>query len=54
MNLILIVWLSFYVGLFIDLDLPTIVFIGDQSTGKSSVLEALSNVQLPRSDGNVL
>jgi GTP-binding protein EngB required for normal cell division len=38
-------------GAHFDLDLPTIVFIGDQSTGKSSVLEALSNVQLPRSDG---
>lgn len=28
--------------------LPTIVVVGDQSSGKSSVLEALSGVQLPR------
>ncbi|CAG8677745.1 8900_t:CDS:2, partial [Ambispora gerdemannii] len=32
-------------------DLPTIAFVGNQSTGKSSLLEAISGVQLPRSDG---
>lgn len=38
-------------GAHFDLDLPTIVFIGDQSTGKSSLLEALSGIALPRSEG---
>lgn len=33
------------------LRLPTIVFIGDQSSGKSSVLQRLSNVVLPRAIG---
>ncbi|CAG8489032.1 10797_t:CDS:2 [Ambispora gerdemannii] len=32
-------------------DLPTVVFCGNQSAGKSSLLEAISDVQLPRSDG---
>ncbi|KAF4074966.1 hypothetical protein AMELA_G00229300 [Ameiurus melas] len=36
-----------------DLALPAIVVIGDQSSGKSSVLEALSGVALPRGSGNV-
>lgn len=31
-----------------DIQLPGIVVIGDQSTGKSSVLEAISGVELPR------
>ncbi len=34
-----------------DLALPTIIVIGDQSSGKSSVLEALSGVPLPRGSG---
>ncbi|XP_056596278.1 interferon-induced GTP-binding protein Mx3-like [Triplophysa dalaica] len=36
-----------------NIALPTIVVIGDQSTGKSSVLEALSGVALPRGTGIV-
>ncbi|KAG7315627.1 hypothetical protein KOW79_020493 [Hemibagrus wyckioides] len=36
-----------------DLALPTIAVIGDQSSGKSSVLEALSGVALPRGSGIV-
>jgi GTP-binding protein EngB required for normal cell division len=35
-----------------DIHLPTIAVVGDQSAGKSSVLEALSGVQLPRGTGN--
>ncbi|KAK7916729.1 hypothetical protein WMY93_012490 [Mugilogobius chulae] len=34
-----------------DLALPAIAVIGDQSSGKSSVLEALSGVALPRAKG---
>uniref|UniRef100_A0A8C1EVC1 Uncharacterized protein n=2 Tax=Cyprinus carpio carpio TaxID=630221 RepID=A0A8C1EVC1_CYPCA len=41
------------VGIHKDLALPTIVVIGDQSSGKSSVLEALSGVALPRGKGIV-
>ncbi|KAH1030390.1 hypothetical protein J1N35_042564 [Gossypium stocksii] len=33
------------------IQLPTIVVVGDQSSGKSSVLESLSGVNLPRSQG---
>uniref|UniRef100_UPI00398F148F interferon-induced GTP-binding protein Mx3-like n=1 Tax=Pristiophorus japonicus TaxID=55135 RepID=UPI00398F148F len=36
-----------------DLPLPAIAVIGDQSSGKSSVLEALSGVSLPRGSGIV-
>lgn len=34
-----------------DLNLPAVAVIGDQSSGKSSVLEALSGVALPRGTG---
>ncbi|XP_048105772.1 interferon-induced GTP-binding protein Mx1-like isoform X1 [Alosa alosa] len=37
-----------------DLSLPAIAVIGDQSSGKSSVLEALSGVALPRGSEMVL
>uniref|UniRef100_A0A4W3JA90 Interferon-induced GTP-binding protein Mx-like n=1 Tax=Callorhinchus milii TaxID=7868 RepID=A0A4W3JA90_CALMI len=40
-------------GLEKDLSLPAIAVIGDQSSGKSSVLEALSGVSLPRGTGIV-
>ncbi|TYH89803.1 hypothetical protein ES332_A13G007600v1 [Gossypium tomentosum] len=33
------------------IQLPTIVMVGDQSSGKSSVLESLAGVNLPRSQG---
>uniref|UniRef100_A0A8C3BB19 MX dynamin like GTPase 2 n=1 Tax=Cairina moschata TaxID=8855 RepID=A0A8C3BB19_CAIMO len=36
-----------------DLSLPAIAVIGDQSSGKSSILEALSGVALPRGNGIV-
>lgn len=41
------------VGIHKDLALPTIAVIGDQSSGKSSVLEALSGIALPRGSGIV-
>ncbi|KAL1247541.1 hypothetical protein QQF64_022917 [Cirrhinus molitorella] len=41
------------VGIQKDLALPTIAVIGDQSSGKSSVLEALSGIALPRGTGIV-
>ncbi|KAH8062770.1 pyruvate carboxylase [Aureococcus anophagefferens] len=40
-------------GLGTQLDLPRIVVVGDQSAGKSSVLEAISGVQLLRGTGFV-
>ncbi|KAG7477844.1 hypothetical protein MATL_G00073850 [Megalops atlanticus] len=42
-----------WLGIDKDVPLPTIAVIGDQSSGKSSVLEALSGVQLPRGTGVV-
>ncbi|MCJ8747865.1 hypothetical protein PDJAM_G00158420 [Pangasius djambal] len=41
------------IGIEEDLALPAIAVIGDQSSGKSSVLEALSGVALPRGSGIV-
>ncbi|XP_028811045.1 interferon-induced GTP-binding protein Mx1-like isoform X2 [Denticeps clupeoides] len=41
------------IGIDEDMSLPTIAVIGDQSSGKSSVLEALSGVALPRGSGIV-
>uniref|UniRef100_A0A3B4CGR5 Dynamin-type G domain-containing protein n=1 Tax=Pygocentrus nattereri TaxID=42514 RepID=A0A3B4CGR5_PYGNA len=39
------------IGVGEDISLPSIAVIGDQSSGKSSVLEALSGVALPRGSG---
>ncbi|XP_024293886.1 interferon-induced GTP-binding protein Mx2-like isoform X3 [Oncorhynchus tshawytscha] len=41
------------IGIEKDLPLPSIAVVGDQSSGKSSVLEALSGVALPRGNGIV-
>jgi interferon-induced GTP-binding protein Mx1 len=41
------------VGVEEEVDLPQIAVMGDQSSGKSSVLEALSGVQFPRGSGLV-
>uniref|UniRef100_A0A671L3Q7 Interferon-induced GTP-binding protein Mx3-like n=1 Tax=Sinocyclocheilus anshuiensis TaxID=1608454 RepID=A0A671L3Q7_9TELE len=41
------------IGLDEDIGLPSIAVVGDQSSGKSSVLEALSGVALPRGSGIV-
>ena len=35
----------------LDLPLPKIVVVGDQSTGKSSLIEAMSEIKVPRSAG---
>lgn len=40
-------------GLERDIQLPSAVVIGDQSSGKSSILEAISGVQLPRGSGEL-
>lgn len=34
-----------------DIDLPQLVVCGDQSAGKSSVLEGLTGIPFPRDDG---
>lgn len=39
------------IGAHILFELPTIVFCGKQSAGKSSLIEAMSGVSLPRADG---
>ncbi|KAJ3183982.1 hypothetical protein HDU85_001833 [Gaertneriomyces sp. JEL0708] len=38
-------------GAHMDLDLPTVVVCGNQSVGKSSVIEALCGIVLPRNEG---
>lgn len=38
-------------GVSMDIDIPTICIIGNQSAGKSSVIEAISAVALPRASG---
>ena len=35
------------------IEIPTIVVVGDQSSGKSSVLESISRISLPRGDNTV-
>ena len=42
---------SFYDSVQVDMDLPQIAVIGQQSAGKSSVIEAISGITLPRSSG---
>uniref|UniRef100_A0A673WN11 Dynamin N-terminal domain-containing protein n=1 Tax=Salmo trutta TaxID=8032 RepID=A0A673WN11_SALTR len=42
------------IGIDKELPLPTIAVVGDQSSGKSSVLETLSGVTLPRGTGEIL
>ncbi len=42
------------IGIEKELALPAIAVVGDQSSGKSSVLEALSGVALPRGSGALL
>ena len=37
-----------------EIDLPKIVVVGDQSSGKSSVLESITGISLPRGTGTVL
>ncbi|KAI7800934.1 putative interferon-induced GTP-binding protein Mx1, partial [Triplophysa rosa] len=41
------------IGIDEDIGLPSIAVVGDQSSGKSSVLEALSGIALPRGSGMV-
>ena len=38
-------------GISKNIDLPQLVVCGDQSAGKSSVLEGLTNIPFPRADG---
>jgi ABC-type phosphate/phosphonate transport system ATPase subunit len=35
----------------LDLDLPVIAVIGSQSAGKSSLIESISGIKLPRASG---
>jgi len=35
----------------VDLDIPSVVAIGWQGTGKSSLIEAISGITLPRASG---
>ena len=35
----------------LEVPLPKIVVVGDQSAGKSSLIEALSEIKVPRSSG---
>uniref|UniRef100_A0A673FSS9 Dynamin N-terminal domain-containing protein n=1 Tax=Sinocyclocheilus rhinocerous TaxID=307959 RepID=A0A673FSS9_9TELE len=42
------------IGIYKDIDLPSIAVVGDQSSGKSFVLEALSGVAVPRGSGKLL
>ncbi|KAI9452814.1 P-loop containing nucleoside triphosphate hydrolase protein [Russula earlei] len=39
------------IGANIDLDIPVIVVLGSQSAGKSSLIEAISGITLPRASG---
>ena len=34
-----------------DIPVPKVVVIGDQSSGKSSLIEAMSEIQVPRNAG---
>ena len=38
-------------GISQSIDLPQLVVCGDQSAGKSSVLEGITNIPFPRDDG---
>jgi GTP-binding protein EngB required for normal cell division len=38
-------------GIHFDIDLPQIAVIGSQSTGKSSLIESISGIKLPRASG---
>lgn len=40
-------------GLQKDIDLPNVVVLDDQSSGKSSIIEAISGIQLPRGRGSI-
>ena len=37
----------------IDLDLPNLVVVGDQSSGKSSLLKSITGIPLPTGTGTV-
>ena len=42
-----------HVGLQQDIEIPQIAVMGDQSSGKSSVLESISGIPFPRGSGLV-